>query len=218
MENVQDEISKAVLGVMGLALLGLLAKCRTYLLIKVSPVFRLFGRIPARENVTLHAGINEHLATLMGGTDSDAAFVETLHNSGKDAQGAHFGKFTVTHEVTKGGVASNQESARDMLLTMYPQIDAARVSESRFSLGCVLTMPDSNLRQYLKSRNIACILCYRVHGYKWQLGGEFPYGFVCITFSQSQCDETGECVLEGKYGEKLKRYAEEIELKIRKIK
>ena len=218
MENVSDEVQKAVAGVVTIVLLGILAKCRTYFLMKFSPVFRVFGKLPARENVTIHAGITENLATLLGATEAGAAFLETFHNSGKDSQGSHFGKFTVTHEVTKGGIASNQESAKDMLLTMYPEIDAARVSESRFSMGCVLTMQDGNLKQYLQSRNITCILCYRIHAHRWQMGGDFPYGFVCITFSNPQCGGDGNCVLENKYAEKLKRYSEEIEIKIRKLK
>jgi len=80
MESISGEIKSAVAGIITLAILGVIAKCRTYLLIKVSPVFRLFGNVPARANVTLHAGINENPASLLGATEADARTAMQLEN------------------------------------------------------------------------------------------------------------------------------------------
>ena len=219
MSDIKEEIAKTLVGIACTALLAILVKCRTYLLIKVSPAFRIFGTIPATSNAILHKGIRENLATLLGSADSDISFLGTFHNSGKDAMGVHFNKMTVTHEILKDGVSSGKDVATDLLLSIYYEIEEARVSKRRLTCLCAATMPEtSQLRRLLQSRNISCLVCYRVHAFKLLNGGDFPYGFVCISFSHSQCKGSGECALEKAHAHKLQRYAELIEEKIRMLK
>ena len=202
-ELTQSQIVTTAVSILSLMALGLLVKCRTYLLIKLAPALQKLKKKPRVPITLLQAAIREDLAILRARTGATTAFISKLEDT----------RLVVTYVDTDIVTVTSTALLTGFPLTLYHEIAAASEATQRtIYKTCDDLVKSSCLRAFMLENDVVCFMAYQLY----VVAPKKVSGFVVLLYKQKQLDcLAAGCDIEIMYGPVLKRYATQIESRLK---